>query len=62
MVSQNEPEQPEGPEPVPQDEPKFTPAQQEILNKAEQLKQEANELFKNKNYADACAKYFAAID
>ena len=62
MQSQDEPEQPEGPAPVPQEEAKFTAAQQESLNKAEQLKSEANELFKNKNYADACAKYFAAID
>ena len=62
MVGQDAPEQPNGPEPVSQDEPKFTPAQMESLKKAEQLKKEANELFKNKNYADACAKYFAAID
>ena len=46
----------------PPEEVKLTEAQQENLNKAEQLKQEANDLFKNKNYADACAKYFAAID
>ena len=34
MVSQDSPEQQEAPEPVPQDKPKFTPAQEKNLKKA----------------------------
>ena len=41
--------------------PKETESQKNDLQKADQLKLEANELFKSKNLDDACKKYQSAI-